>query len=249
MMNALIVEDETAATVNLISILSDIAPDFQVLGTIESVTDTLRWLGENPPPDVIFMDIHLADGEAFRIFECMDVPSPIIFTTAYDRYALEAFKVNSIDYLLKPIREEELRRAIDKLRHLTQSDRVQYANRISDLISSRNQSTFLVHVRDKIVPVHNDRIAFCYTFNEQVTIHTHEGVAYPFEKSLETILARLPSRDFFRANRQFIIARSAISDISIWFGSRLCVNLKIPIPEHIIISKARVPEFKRWIAS
>lgn len=247
-MKALIVEDETAATVNLTSILQKERPDCRVLAALESVTDAVQWIGSNPAPDVIFMDIHLADGDAFRIFERTDVAAPIIFTTAYDRYALEAFKVNSIDYLLKPIRPEELRRALDKLERLTQSDRAQYANRISEVAASHNKSTFLIYVRDRIVPVRSDQIAFCHTSSERVTIHTCNGEEYSYDKSLETIAAALSPIDFFRANRQFIIARDAIADISVWFGSRLAVNLRFPTPERIVISKARVPEFKRWIA-
>lgn len=247
-MKALIIEDETAATVNLTSIIAEVCPECRVIAAIESVTDAVRWIGSNPAPDVIFMDIHLADGDAFRIFERTDVSAPIIFTTAYDRYALEAFRVNSIDYLLKPIRPEDLRRALNKLERLTLSDRARYVNRISEMAASQNSPTFLIHVRDRIVPVKSDRIAFCYTFNERVTVHTHDGAELPFDKSLETIVSILPAADFFRANRQFIIARSAITDISVWFGSRLAVNLKLPTPERIVISKARVPEFKRWIA-
>ncbi len=247
-MKALIVEDETAATVNLMSILSRMHPECVVLATLESVTDAVHWIESNPAPDVIFMDIHLADGDAFRIFERTDVAAPIIFTTAYDRYALEAFKVNSIDYLLKPIRPEELSRALDKLERLTQSDRAQYVNRVADMVASHNNPTFLIHVRDKIIPVKSGQIAFCHTFSERVTIHTHDGAEFPYDKSLETIAAALSPVDFFRANRQFIVARSAVTDISVWFGSRLAVNLTLPPPERIIISKARVPEFKRWIA-
>ncbi len=247
-MRALIVEDETAATVNLMSILSQVSPGCRVLATLESVTEAVHWIESNPAPDVIFMDIHLADGDAFRIFERTDVAAPIIFTTAYDRYALDAFKVNSIDYLLKPIRPEELIRALDKLERLTQTDRAQYANRVADMVAARNSPTFLIHVRDRIVPVKCEQIAFCHTSSERVTIYTHDGAEYPYDKSLETIAAALSPTDFFRANRQFVIARGAITDISVWFGSRLAVNLKLPTPERIIISKARVPEFKRWIA-
>ena len=247
-MKALIVEDETAATVNLMSILSQVHPECMVLATLESVTDAVQWIESNPAPDVIFMDIHLADGDAFRIFERTDVAAPIIFTTAYDRYALEAFKVNSIDYLLKPIRTEELRRALDKLQRLTRTDRSQYANRVADIVAARHNTTFLIHVRDRIIPVKSEQIAFCYTSSERITIHTDDGAEYPYDKSLETIATSLSPVDFFRANRQFIISRRTIADISVWFGSRLSVNLTLPTPERIIISKARVPEFKRWIA-
>lgn len=247
-MKLLIVEDETAATVNLLSILADVCPDAQVVATLESVTDTVRWFGANPPPDVVFMDIHLADGDAFRIFDRIDIPSPVIFTTAYDRYALDAFKVNSIDYLLKPIRSEDVSRALAKLGRLTRADRALYSNRVADMVSMRNRNTFLVHVRDKLIPVRAEDIAFCYTADERVTIHTHDGHRFPYDKSLETISASLPADNFFRANRQFLVSRGAIADISVWFGSRLRVNLAVPTPEHIVVSKARVPEFKRWIA-
>lgn len=247
-MKLLIIEDETAANVNLRALLSQVCPGDEIITTLETVAESVEWFRSNPAPDVVFMDIHLADGDAFRIFEMVDVPSPIIFTTAYDRYALDAFKVNSIDYLLKPIRPEDLRRAIDKFERLTHSDRAQYANRVADMVAARNQSTFLIHVRDKIIPLKNEQIAFCYTFNERVTIYTHEGEELPFDKSLETLAARLDTQDFYRANRQFVVSRAAIADISVWFGSRLSVNLRVPTPERIIISKARVPEFKRWIA-
>lgn len=247
-MRLVIVEDETAATTNLRSILADVCPDGQVIATLESVTDAVLWFSNNPPPDVVFMDIHLADGEAFHIFENIDVASPIIFTTAYDRYALDAFRVNSIDYLLKPIRPEDVSRALAKLSRLTHADRASYSNRISEMVATRNTNTFLIHMRDKIIPVRAENIAFCYTADERVTIHTLDGQEFPFEKSLETIYAQLPSDTYFRANRQFIISRHAIADISVWFGNRLRVNLKTPTPEHIIISKARVPEFKRWVA-
>lgn len=247
-MKVVIIEDETAAARNLQSIVRSVIPEAEIAALLESVEESVEWLSSNPAPDLLLVDIHLGDGESFRIFDLVDVACPIIFTTAYDQYALEAFKVNSIDYLLKPIRPEELRRALDKLERLTQSDRAQYANRISEVAASHNKSTFLIYVRDRIVPVRSDQIAFCHTSSERVTIHTCNGEEYSYDKSLETIAAALSPIDFFRANRQFIIARDAIADISVWFGSRLAVNLRFPTPERIVISKARVPEFKRWIA-
>lgn len=245
-MNVLIIEDETAAAQNLTAILKQEAPQFEILAILESIEESIEWLQGHPQPDLLFMDIHLADGESFRILEQVEVTAPIIFTTAYDQYALEAFRVCSIDYLLKPINASDLRRALNKLERLTGSERGEYNSKIQQVLH-RYEDTFLIHVRDKIIPLHRDRIAFCYTTNERVMAYDFDGVAYPIDKTLEALQAALPESDFFRANRQFIISRHAVSEITVWFGSRLSLTLTIDTPERIIISKARVPEFKSWL--
>ena len=218
-MKALIIEDETAAARNLAAILRQAAPEVEVVATLESVAESIEWLRANPEPELLFMDIHLADGDSFRIFDAVEITAPVIFTTAYDRYALEAFKVNSIDYLLKPLNEADVRRAL------------------------------LVHVRDRIIPLQRDRIAYCYTANERVTACDYDGAVYPLDRTLETLQSMLPEEEFFRANRQFIVARRAVKEIVVWFGSRLSLHLTVETPERIIISKARVPEFKAWLRS
>ncbi len=250
-MRVLIIEDETAAARNLQSMLESIEPGIEVVGVTESIVDTVEWFAENEMPDIVFMDIHIADGESFRIFDSVDIAAPIVFTTAYDQYALEAFKVNSIDYLLKPLKEEELQRALDKWHRITNIERHEYRNRLGSMISQRrnNNEMFLVHVKDKIVPVRAMEVAYFYTSNERVTAHLFDGEVYPLDKTLESLQATLSVEDFFRANRQFIVSRKAVKDISVWFGSRLSLNLSIEIPERIVISKARVPEFKRWLTS
>lgn len=250
-MKVLIIEDETAAARNLQSMLESIEPDIKVVGITESIIDTLDWFAENPMPDIVFMDIHIADGESFRIFDSVDISAPIIFTTAYDQYALEAFKVNSIDYLLKPLKEEDLQRAMDKWRRITHTERNEYRHRIDTMISEQHQRSdmFLVHVKDKIVPLQAADIAYFYTSNERVTAHLLDGTSLPMDKTLEALQSSLSEHDFFRANRQFIVARKAVKDISVWFGSRLSLNLTVEIPERIVISKARVPEFKRWLTA
>lgn len=247
MMRALIIEDETAAALNLEAVLREVAPGVEVLATLESVAESVEWLRTNPQPDLLFMDIHLADGDSFRIFESVEITAPVIFTTAYDRYALEAFKVNSIDYLLKPINAGDVRRALEKLRRLTSVERLDYGTRIRSLAAQRQEEVFLVHVRDRIIPLHRDRIAYCYTTNEKVTACDFDGATYPLDKTLEALQSLLPEHDFFRANRQFIIARRAVKEIAVWFGSRLTLHLTVETPERIVISKARVPEFKAWL--
>lgn len=246
MIRTLIIEDETAAAQNLIAILKEEAPTVLVLDVIESVEESVEWLQNHLAPDLIFMDIHLADGESFRIMDRVEVTSPVIFTTAYDQYALDAFRLCSIDYLLKPIAAADVHRAMEKLERLTGSERKEYGNRIKQVVR-QYEETFLVHLRDKIIPLHRDQIAFCYTSNERVTAYGFDGASYPIDRTLEALQNILPEGDFFRANRQFIISRRAVEEITVWFGSRLALSLTVPTPEKIIISKARVPEFKAWL--
>lgn len=246
-MRAIIIEDETAASRNLKVLLATSHPEIDVVATLESVAESVEWFESNEAPDLVFMDIHLADGNAFRIFDRVAISSPIIFTTAYDQYALEAFKVNSIDYILKPIKQEELERAIGKFTSLTQSALGDYSRRVSQMVEQSRSKTLLAHVKDKIIPIGEEEIAFFYTSNEQVTLTTIEGKCYPIDGTLESLIGEFAGTSFFRANRQFIIARRAIKDISVWFGSRLAVNLTVATPERIIVSKARASEFKAWL--
>ena len=153
MMKALIIEDETAAARNLAAILRQTAPDVEIVETLESVVESVAWLRMHPQPDLLFMDIHLADGDSFRIFDAVEIAAPVIFTTAYDQYALEAFKVNSIDYLLKPLNASDVGRALAKLHRLTSVERSDYGSRVRTLAASRREEVFLVHVRDKIIPL------------------------------------------------------------------------------------------------
>lgn len=249
-MKTLIIEDETAAAINLEALLRKVEPSLQIEAVLESVGESVEWLSSHPMPDLIFMDIHLADGESFRIFDRVEIDCPIIFTTAYDQYALEAFKVNSIDYLLKPITQNDLQRALDKLHRLSVTERRSISERVTSLAaeaSKASQNVFLIQVRDRIRPLKFDEAAYFYTSDERVTVHTFSGEVLAMDKTLETLSATLPENDFFRANRQFIVSRGAIRDISVWFGSRLALNLILDTPERIIISKARVPRFKQWL--
>lgn len=252
MRRVVIVEDETAAAANLRHMLQEIEPDVEVVNILESVEESVEFFREAHDVDVVFMDIHLADGDSFRIFKSVDISVPIIFTTAYDEYALQAFKVNSIDYLLKPFKVKELKSAIEKLERLTVSERTSERERRQAMIEERNSDalqTMLVRYKDKIIPLKMSEVAFFYTFAERVTVTTLAGDSYPVDKTLECLARELPVDDFFRANRQFIVSRQAVKDVAVWFGSRLALNLTIETPERIIISKARVPEFKLWLQS
>ncbi len=249
-MKTLIIEDETAAAVNLRALLSEVEPSIEVIGVLESVAESVDYLRSNPTPELIFMDIHLADGDSFRIFKHVEVNCPIIFTTAYDQYALDAFKVNSIDYLLKPIAPTDLRRALEKLHRLSPPEREAAIERTKSVATEpqqTSQNVFLVQVRDRIRPLKAEEVAYFYTSEEHVTAHTFTGEVLSIDRTLEALSSVLDEEEFYRANRQFIVARKALKDISVWFGSRLALNLSVETPERIIISKARVPKFKKWL--
>jgi DNA-binding LytR/AlgR family response regulator len=252
MRRVVIVEDETAAAVNLRSMLSVVLPDAEVVEVLESVAEAVEYFSSGADADIVFMDIHLADGESFRIFQSVDIAIPIIFTTAYDEYALEAFKVNSVDYLLKPFNEDDLRRAIDKLDRLSAREHAEQRDSREKMVrevQGEAMQTMLLRYKDKLIPVTADDVAFFYTSEERVTVTTLKGDCYLVDKTLESLSQQLSAEKFFRANRQFIVSRRAVKDIAVWFGSRLALNLSVETPERIIISKARVPEFKGWLQS
>lgn len=166
MRKVVIVEDETAAAVNLRAMLQSIMPDAEVVAVLESVEESVEFFSKGTDADVVFMDIHLADGDSFRIFKSVTIDIPIIFTTAYDEYALEAFKVNSIDYLLKPFKEDDLQRALDKLQRLTAVERMaerEHITKMAEESASKGLATMLVRYKDKIIPVDMDNVAFFYT--------------------------------------------------------------------------------------
>lgn len=249
-MKILIVEDETAAYDSLVEILHNIDPNIQIMGNTESVRQTMDWLGSNPEPDLILMDIHLSDGSSFLIFESLEIETPIIFTTAYDEYAIEAFKVNSIDYLLKPIKTEELERAIQKFKKWTQPEMDEYLSRLAQLIpTKRYKKKMLIPVKDKLLPIDLQEVSYFYTTEKNTNIYLKNGNSYPYSKTLEQIFSTLNPENFYRANKQYIIARSSVKNITIWFDSRLLLTLDIDVPERIYISKNKATDFKAWLVN
>ena len=247
-MKVLIVEDETAAAENLAEMLNEIDPTIKVVGNTESVQQTVRWLQGNESPDLIFMDIHLSDGSSFAIFQQMEVEIPIIFTTAYDQYAIDAFKVNSIDYHLKPIKEQELRQALQKYSKLSKQDADQYLQLLKQLTMDKNyKSRLLIPNRDKLLPIEVNEVACFYSTNKNTEVYMKNGQHYPCTTTLDQLMSQLNPNEFTRANKQFIISKSSITNITIWFDSRLLVNVGVEVPERIYVSKNRAAEFKAWI--
>lgn len=255
MMKIVIIEDEKAAVRNLTVLLGEVVPEAEVIATLDSITETVEWFAVHPVPDLVFLDIHLADGSAFEIFERIEINCPVIFTTAYDEYALRAFKVNSVDYLLKPIGEEDVRRAFFKLDLLRSKGIKEVPDPdITRLLRSLKQgecyrSHFLVPVKgDKLLPVSVDKILFFYIADGVVKTVLADGVEYPLAQTLDELAECVSPGVFFRVNRQYLISRKAVKDIDLWFNSRLSVNLVISTPEKIVVSKVRVSDFKEWFS-
>ncbi|MDR1633237.1 MAG: LytTR family DNA-binding domain-containing protein [Dysgonamonadaceae bacterium] len=252
-MNVIIIEDEIVAAQALQMLIGDVSPDMQILAVLQSIDESVEWFQTCPPPDLVFMDIHLADGSAFMIFEKIQISCPVIFTTAYDEYALKAFGVNSIDYLLKPINKKDLAKAIDKYRNFSFQPAYN-TDLINKLLSSIKQNTvvyksyFLVPEKDKLTPLSVHDIAYIFIDAKMVKTVTFSGRTYYMDMVLDDLMRQLDPKLFFRANRQYIIAHKAVKDMSLWFGSKLSVNLKIDTPERILVSKVRVGEFKKWFA-
>ncbi|MDR0386042.1 MAG: LytTR family DNA-binding domain-containing protein [Prevotellaceae bacterium] len=251
-MKAIIIEDEFIAAETLKSLTAEIREDIEILAILQSIEESVEWIETHPSPDLVFMDIHLADGSAFMIFDSVEIRCPIIFTTAYDEYALKAFEVNSIDYLLKPIGKAALEKAVSKYRRL--SGNTQNQNIIKNLMENLKRydrsykSYFLIPERDKLIPLSLDDVYYIFIDTKIVRIVTSDNNSRYLDRTLDEIMSELDPRKFFRANRQYIISHSSIKDISLWFGNKLSVNLKIPVSEKIIISKARVKEFKQWLS-
>ena len=250
----LIIEDEKAAVRNLKALLAEEAPDIEVIAVLDSIAESLDWFSDNRMPELIFLDIHLADGSSFEIFEHVDITCPIIFTTAYDEYALRAFKVNSIDYLLKPIGQSDIRKSIGKLKQLKSDPVVKeldYSNLINILKQQDKYKThFLVPVKgDKLLPLSVDMILFFYIHEGNVKAVVTDGKEYTFTQTLDELSDCLNPDLFFRINRQYLISRKAVQDIDLWFNGRLSVNLKVPVEEKILVSKVRVSEFKEWFTT
>lgn len=251
-MNILIIEDEIEATKNLLWLLNKTLPDATILATIDAVSEGIQWLKTNPMPDLIISDIQLADGNSFEIFEQVKVSCPVIFATAFDEYALKAFEVHSIDYLLKPIDLKQMERAINKFNSLNINSIEKYSENISTLIKSSINSqkqyrqSFLVRYREKMLPIKTEFFAYFYTKEGLVYGKTNDDKTYNIELTLEELDLQLPPSVFFRANRQYIISREAVIEIEFYFNGRLLLKTKPHSSENILISKERVPVFKKW---
>lgn len=251
-MKVVIIEDEITASENLVYLLNQIDTSIEVLSVIDTVKASISYFSEPNDAELVFMDIHLADGISFEIFKQVQIKIPIIFTTAYDQYAIQAFKVNSIDYLLKPLNNEELSGAIDKLKKLTntQQHSDQQMKGLLALLQEKNKSyktTYLVQKRDELVPVKVANIAYFYIETGIVKAVTFQKENYIINKKLEDIETELDPAIFLRVNRQFILNKNAIVNLKFYFNGKLIVKTEPSFSERIVISKAKANEVKDWM--
>ena len=247
-MRVLLIEDEKPASQKLIRLLGEINPDIEIVDVLKSVEQSINWFLHNPKPDLIFMDIQLEDGICFEIFESTQVHTPIIFTTAYDEYTLRAFKVNSIDYLLKPVDSDELKNAIEKFKtHFTKTGAVELESILNQL-RPKTKERFLIKIGEHFKSVQTSMIN-CFYIKERCNfIHVDKGKNYPIDYSLDRMEQLIDSKSFFRVSRNFIINFHAIQDIVAYSSNRLKIILKDwTEKEDIIVSRERVSDFKEWM--
>ena len=250
-MRIIIIEDEKPAARRLDRMLQKIG--FTADAMLHSVEESLAWIGENKHPDLIFLDIQLSDGLSFEIFETIAIKSAIIFTTAYDEYALQAFKLNSIDYLLKPIDSEDLNKAVIKYKERIPSnqnmsiDFDDIKKLLINPIEREYKKRFTVRIGQHLKMINIDTIECFYSENKGTYIHTTEGRDYLIDMTLEQLETELEPQIFFRSNRKFYININAIKDIVSYTNSRLQIKLQSFNDQEIIVSRERVRDFKDWI--
>jgi two-component system LytT family response regulator len=254
-MRAIIIEDEKRAAGHLMRLIQEVGDGIEVIAELQTISHSVQWFRENPMPDVVFLDIHLADGSSFEIFKEINIESPIIFTTAYDEYALKAFGVNSIDYLLKPINKEDLKRALVKIKTLSRTHGSDSNNSelIKSLLETLNREhaykkALLVAHKDKLIPLSTKDIAYIFTEQKIVKAVTFSNIKYVIDDPLDKLIQQLAPDDFFRINRQYIVSRHAIKDAAIWFSSRLALNLTVQTQEKLFVSRSNINEFKQWLS-
>jgi two-component system response regulator LytT len=258
-MNILIVEDEELAIKKLKKTLASVDDQAVVVGESDSIKGAVSWLEQNPTPDLILMDIELADGQSFEIFNHTQVKSPVIFITSYDEYALKAFKVNSIDYLLKPVQKEDLQNALDKFRQMKAlyktepeaAPRLSVEDIVKELQSKLQtkeyRRRFLVKLGQKLVSIEVDEIAFFFSDGRLNFFKTNDNRKFVVDYTMDELCDMLRPDSFFRISRSFLVSVNSVTQIHDYFGNRLLLELKPEIDKEAIVSREKVSEFKTWL--
>ena len=252
-MKVLIVEDEELAVKKLQKTLAAVDDTIEVAGVTDSIRDTVDWLQDNPTPDLVLMDIELADGQSFEIFKLTEVKSPVIFTTSYDEYALKAFKVNSVDYLLKPVQQEELQAALDKYRKLKGEPKADIT--LDSLVKELQQKLqpkeyrkrFLVKHAQKLVSIEVEDIAYFYSDGRLNFFKTTDNRKFVVDYTMDELEDMLNPDDYFRISRSFYVSVNSIDKIEDYFGNRLILQLKPAVDKEALVSREKVTDFKKWM--
>jgi DNA-binding LytR/AlgR family response regulator len=251
-MNVLILEDENLASEKLEKTLLEVEPSATIVARLQTVAAAVAWLENNPHPDLILTDIRLLDGLCFDIFEQVKTVTPVIFTTAYDHFAMRAFEVNSLDYLLKPVVRDKLKISLQKLKNISQksvSPGIDYREVVKLLKTTPTEykSRFMVRFGQKIIALPAEKIAYFFSENKLTFIVSKDGKRYPIDQPLEELIDLLDPKIFFRINRQYIVTFDSIAEIHPYFKGRIKLDLNPKAEEDVVISSERTPEFKKWI--
>jgi two-component system, LytTR family, response regulator LytT len=248
-MKIIIIEDESAASSQLKFLLNQLNINYEILAVIETVKEGIKWFTANESPDLIFSDIQLADGISFEIYEQVQIKAPIIFITAFDEYAIRAFKLNSVDYILKPIDADSLIFAIEKFynQQMLKQETLHELIKQQAFSQKSYRKSFLVRYRDKLLPIKSSEFAYFFIENSLVFGQLFDGRKYILDFKLEDLENQLDPHDFVRANRQFILSRESIKEIEPYNNSRALVKMNPASPDEAVISKEKVTPFKKWL--
>jgi len=253
MNNVLLLEDELKASRALAKTITELDESLNIVGSLQTVEDALKWLNLNPHPQLIFSDIQLADGLCFEIFKEVQVNSVIIFCTAFDEYLMDAFETNAISYILKPISKEKVEKALSKYYHLKDTlintSNINQVQQMVGKLKTQYRKVLLLHERDQIIPVKVDDIAFFYLDKTLIEIQTTSNHKYFQQATLDELENQLDPSLFFRANRQFIVNKSAISRVEKFFNRKLVLKLSVEVPEKVVVSKLRAASFLNWLSN
>lgn len=255
MLRTLIIEDEEIAAKRLQKLVAELLPEAEMLPIQASIAGTVKWLQENEVPDLIFADIQLSDGPCFDIFKQVELDAPVIFTTAFDSYAIHAFKLNSVHYLLKPVKKDELRHAIDKFRriYLTEKNSDKISPNLEQLlqslkIPSQYKERFVIRLGDHMHTIDTNQVAYFYTENKGNYLVTKAGKKYPCDFNLDQLETMMNPREFFRINRQFFISFNSIAEMFTYSKARVLIKLNPSAKSETIVSTERSAAFKSWLA-
>lgn len=250
-MNVLIIEDEPLAVQRLETLVADIYPGVSILGRIDSVKKAVQWFSTNAMPDLVLMDIQLADGISFQIFEQCEVHAPVIFTTAYDEYALKAFKVNSIDYILKPVDRSDLANALKKLESLKgvqpQQQLMQNISQAMQMLTRKYKERFVIKVGEHLRTIETKSVLYFFSQEKATFCHTTDNRNYVLDYTLEQLETLVDPADYFRANRKYLVRGDSIQDIISYTNSRLRLVLRDSPDNDIIVARERVQDFRLWL--
>lgn len=253
MIKVVIIEDEEMAAKRLQKLVAEMLPEAEFVCTLSSVKSSVEWLKNNPQPDLIFADIQLSDGQSFEIFKQVQTLTPLIFTTAYDAHALHAFKLNSVDYLLKPIKKDEMRKAIEKFNTVHLKNHQPANPNLEKLLQSLQQpqqfkQRFVIRLGEHMLTIEVPDIAYFCTENKVNFIITKSGKRYPCDYTLDQLEDLIDPKAFFRINRQFIISYGSISEMFTYSKARVLIKLNPPTKLDTIVSTERSAAFKSWLS-